>query len=220
MANILESKTRLKQILYTNKDKFTKEIFDYLNSLLELEFAVTKDYINSKTRIELSQDETYYQVALYNIYHLIDNLLTRLDTTKFISFDKLSHYDSYEMKGISKLRDETNANLFRLIRILYNFDGWQNISIINDLYLSSEGQVKSKVMEEFFIKRDLSQELHKELLQEFALEKIEFVTIPSKIIVENVDWSTSVTKKEQKLVRTLPGITFTHELHQEYFTKK
>ena len=91
MTSILESKSRLKQILYTNKDKFSKEIFDYLNSLLELEFAVTKDYINSKTRIELSQDETYYQVALYNIYHLIDNLLTRLDTTKFVSFDKLPH---------------------------------------------------------------------------------------------------------------------------------
>ena len=45
MTNILESKSRLKQILYTNKDKFSKEIFDYLNSLLELEFAVTKDYI-------------------------------------------------------------------------------------------------------------------------------------------------------------------------------
>ena len=26
MANILESKSRLKQIIYTNKDKFTKEI--------------------------------------------------------------------------------------------------------------------------------------------------------------------------------------------------
>lgn len=78
MANILESKSRLKQIIYTNKDKFTKEIFDYLNSLLELEFAVTKDYINSKTRIELSQDEIYYQVALYNIYHLIDIYLQDL----------------------------------------------------------------------------------------------------------------------------------------------
>lgn len=220
MANILESKSRLKQILYTNKDRFTKEIFDYLNSLLELEFAVTKEYISTKSRIELAQDEIYYQVALYNIYHLIDNLLTKLDTTKFISFDKLPHYDSYEMKGISKLRDEANANLFRLIRILYNFDGWQNISIINDLYLSSEGEVTRKKAEEFFIKRDLSQELHKELLQEFALEKIEFVTIPSKLIKEDIGWSTSVTKKEQKLVRTLPGITFTHELHQEYFTKK
>lgn len=220
MANILESKARLKQILYTNKDRFTKEIFDYLNSLLELEFAVTKDYINSKTRIELSQDETYYQVSLYNIYHLIDNLLTRLDTTKFVSFDKLPHYDTYEMKGISKLRDEANSNLFRLIRILYNFEDWQNISIINDLYFSTEGQVTSKVMEEFFRKRDLSQDLHKELLQEFALEKIEFQRMPSKIIEEDIGWRKKVTKKEQKLVRTLPGITFIHEIHQEYFAKK
>ena len=124
------------------------------------------------------------------------------------------------MQGISKLRDETNANLFRLIRILYNFDGWQNISIINDLYLSSEGDVTRKKAEEFSIKRDLSQELHKELLQEFDLEKIEFVIIPSKLITEDIWWSTSVTKKEQKLIRTLPGITFTHEIHQEYFAKK
>jgi hypothetical protein len=97
---------------------------------------------------------------------------------------------------------------------------WQHISIVNDLYLSSEGDVTRKKAEEFFIKRDLSQELHKELLQEFDLEKIEFVIIPSKLITEDIWWSTSVTKKEQKLIRTLPGITFTHEIHQEYFAKK
>ena len=91
---------------------------------------------------------------------------------------------------------------------------------INDLYLSSEGDVTRKKAEEFFIKRDLSQELHKELLQEFDLEKIEFLTIPSKLIKEDIGWSTSVTKKEQKLIRTLPGITFIHEIHQEYFAKK
>jgi len=220
MANILESKARLKKILYANKDRFTKEIFDYLNSLLELEFAVTKEYISIKSRIELAQDEIYYQIALYNIYHLIDNLLTRLDTTKFVSYDELPHYDSYEMQGISKLRDETNANLFRLIRVLYNFDNWQNISVVNDLYLSSEGEVTRKNREEFLRKRDLSQELHKELLQEFDLEKLEFESIPTKIITKDIDRSTTVTKKDQKLVRTLPGITFTHELHQEYFTKK
>ena len=84
MTNILESKSRLKQILYTNKDKFTKEIFDYLNSLLELEFAVTKDYINSKTRIELSQDEIYYQVALYNIYHLNFSKIISKDFLKIL----------------------------------------------------------------------------------------------------------------------------------------
>ena len=52
------------------------------------------------------------------------------------------------------------------------------------------------------------------------LEKIEFITIPSKLITEDIGWSTSVTKKEQKLIRTLPGITFIHEIHQEYFAKK
>ena len=101
------------------------------------------------------------------------------------------------MQGISKLRDETNANLFRLIRILYNFDGWQNISIINDLYLSSEGDVTRKKAEEFFIKRDLSQELHKELLQEFDLEKIEFVTIPSKLIKEDIGGVQVLPKKNK-----------------------
>ena len=59
------------------------------------------------------------------------------------------------MQGISKLRDETNANLFRLIRILYNFDGWQNISIINDLYLSSEGDVTRKKRGRIFYKNEI-----------------------------------------------------------------
>ena len=65
MTNILESKSRLKQILYTNKDKFTKEIFDYLNSLLELEFAVTKDYLSKSGKEQIINTDIYYQVALY-----------------------------------------------------------------------------------------------------------------------------------------------------------
>ena len=63
--------------------------------------------------------------------------------------------------------------LFNLTHI-FSTVVWQNISIVNDLYLSSEGEVTRKKAEEFFIKRDLSQELHKELLQEFDLKKIEF----------------------------------------------
>ena len=197
MASIFEAKSNLKQLLLQNKDKLTNEVYEYLLSLIELEFAVTKDY---------------YQVALYNIYHIIDRILSSLDTVKFVSYDRNQHYDSFEMQGLYLSR---KYELCRLIRILYNFNDWKNISIINDYYLSCEGDVSSKTARDFAKKQALSSELHNKLLTEFALEDIQYNNVSPKQIT---------TKKsilvETKLVRTIPKITFMHELHQEIYPKK
>ena len=116
------------------------------------------------------------------------------------------------MQGLYQSRE---YELCRLIRILYNFNDWKNISIINDYYLSCEGDVSSKTARDFAKKQALSSELHNKLLTEFALEDIQYNIVSPKQIT---------TKKsilvETKLVRTIPKITFMHELHQEIYPKK
>ena len=205
MASIFEAKSNLKQLLLQNKDKLTNEVYEYLLSLIELEFAVTKDYLSKSGKEQIINTDIYYQVALYNIYHIID-------TVKFVSYDRNQHYDSFEMQGLYQSRE---YELCRLIRILYNFNDWKNISIINDYYLSCEGDVSSKTARDFAKKQALSSELHNKLLTEFALEDIQYNIVSPKQIT---------TKKsilvETKLVRTIPKITFMHELHQEIYPKK
>ena len=219
MANILERKEELKQILFANKNNFTTELFDYLNSLIELEFAVTKDYISIKERESLIENDLYYQIALYNIYHIIDRLLTNLNTTKFISFDEFSNNDSYEMQGLLKPPCSDEYILCRLIRILYNFNEYKNISIINDIYLSCDGNVSQKIKDEFLEKSAMSHKLHTLLLQELSLEKIPFESMSPVTNTKEINRNLRIIRKEQKLVRTMPGITFTHQLHQDYYLK-
>ena len=119
MASIFEAKSKLKQLLHQNKDKLTNEVYEYLLSLIELEFAVTKDYLSKSGKEQIINTDIYYQVALYNIYHIIDRILSSLDTVKFVSSDRNQHYDSFEMQGLYQSRE---YELCRLIRILYNFN--------------------------------------------------------------------------------------------------
>ena len=74
MASIFEAKSKLKQLLHQNKDKLTNEVYEYLLSLIELEFAVTKDYLSKSGKEQIINTDIYYQVALYNIYHIIDRI--------------------------------------------------------------------------------------------------------------------------------------------------
>ena len=220
MANILESKEKIKQLLLTNKAKFSKEVFDYLNSLIELEFAVTKDYISKQDREELSKNNIYYQIALYNIYHIIDEILSKLDTIKFVSYEDYPTYSAYEMQGIYKSLSETNSTLFRLIRILYDTNNQENISIINDYYLSCDGVTSHEKDLDFQQKNVISSKLHQKLLEAFDLTSIPFCSYQPEYTKDSENQKLNIITKDTKLVRTLPKITFTHELHQGYYTKK
>ena len=53
MASIFEAKSNLKQLLLQNKDKLTNEVYEYLLSLIELEFAVTKDYLSKSGKEQI-----------------------------------------------------------------------------------------------------------------------------------------------------------------------
>ena len=54
MASIFEAKSNLKQLLLQNKDKLTNEVYEYLLSLIELEFAVTKDYLSKSGKEQIT----------------------------------------------------------------------------------------------------------------------------------------------------------------------
>lgn len=59
MASIFEAKSKLKQLLHQNKDKLTNEVYEYLLSLIELEFAVTKDYLSKSGKEQIINTDIY-----------------------------------------------------------------------------------------------------------------------------------------------------------------
>ncbi len=65
----LLSKEELKLLLESHKGILSKEIIEYLNSLIELEFSVIKDNIDLNNREILTELSIYRYVSIYNIYN-------------------------------------------------------------------------------------------------------------------------------------------------------
>lgn len=64
------SQEKLNECLKEYKDVLSGEMFDYLNSLINLEFSVVNnDYIDEKNRYLLSELKIYEEITKYNIYH-------------------------------------------------------------------------------------------------------------------------------------------------------
>lgn len=62
-------KEELKLLLESYKGLLSKEIIEYLNSLIELEFSVIKDYIALNNREILTELSIYRYASIYNIYN-------------------------------------------------------------------------------------------------------------------------------------------------------
>lgn len=72
--NKINTREELITLLQGYEGILTDPIISYLNSLIELEFSVIKDYISDSDRIALSELEVYKRIAMYNIYHRAVNL--------------------------------------------------------------------------------------------------------------------------------------------------
>lgn len=65
----LGAKEDLTNLLNRYKGILTFPMVEYLNSLIELEFSVVRNYISKEDRKALSELEIYKKIALYNIFH-------------------------------------------------------------------------------------------------------------------------------------------------------
>lgn len=72
--NRVKTKEELLEMLRIYKGILTKPIVEYLNSLIELDFSVIRNYISDDERKVLSELEIYKKIAIYNIYNRALNL--------------------------------------------------------------------------------------------------------------------------------------------------
>jgi len=89
----------LYEMLNNYKGILTSPIIDYLNSLIELDFSVIRDYIDSNDRMALSELEVYKRIAVYNIYNRALSIFKQNGNNLYISgkdFDSLQIYAKLE----------------------------------------------------------------------------------------------------------------------------
>lgn len=72
--NRINTKEELITLLKCYDGILTDSMINYLNSLIELEFSVIRNYIGNKDRIALSELEVYKKISIYNIYHKALNI--------------------------------------------------------------------------------------------------------------------------------------------------
>ena len=60
-------------------------MINYLNSLIDLEFSVIRDYISDNDRVALSELEVYKRIAMYNIYNRALNIFKQNESELEIS---------------------------------------------------------------------------------------------------------------------------------------
>ena len=83
--NKINTKEELIELLKQYKGILNNEMINYLNSLIDLEFSVIRDYISDSDRISLSELEVYKRIAMYNIYNRSLNIFKQNESELEIS---------------------------------------------------------------------------------------------------------------------------------------
>ncbi len=131
-CNKIKTKEELLELLTEYKGILTSPILNYLNSLIELEFSVIKEYISDSDRKVLAELEIYKNVAIYNIYNRVQNLFNNQNEEFIISGNN---------EGLEGLRVSTKLN-DRCVK-LFDFDYKE---IHSNIYETSKVQSDFKTL--------------------------------------------------------------------------
>ena len=135
------SKEELIEQLKKYRGILKSNMFDYLNSLIELEFSIVRDYITVKDREVLSELKIYNKIGKYNIY----NRALKLLKNRGYIFEYKPLYN----KLVVSAKGDDNRN----IRLFQYYGNALGLGIIA-LFQTLEDEDKFKMR---CIKKDLSE---------------------------------------------------------------
>lgn len=180
MNSLFNTKASLKYLLETHKNTLSKEIYDYLNSLIELEFSVVEEYLSKSDIDKISDTSLYYNVALYNIYHRIMNIIRSLDVLPSLKYTEKSntraYYETLFINGIY-LNSKTYFE-YPLIELKYNYPDKNKIAINlfrKDIPVNTNRSNLSKAEKESIITSELVNRLYQDY--HISEEELEEVTL-------------------------------------------
>ncbi len=178
MNSLFNTKAILKCLLETHKNTLSKEIYDYLNSLIELEFSVVEEYLSKSDIDKISDTSLYYNVALYNIYHRIMNIIRSLDVLPSLKYTEKSntraYYETLFINGIY-LNSKTYFE-YPLLELNYNYPDENKIAINlfrKDIPVNTNRFNLSKTEKESIITSELVNRLYQDYhISEEDLEEV------------------------------------------------
>lgn len=203
MNSLFNTKASLKCLLETHKNTLSKEIYDYLNSLIELEFSVVEEYLSKSDIDKISDTSLYYNVALYNIYHRIMNIIHSLDVLPSLKYTEKSntraYYETLFINGIY-LNSKTYFE-YPLLELNYNYPNENKIAINlfrKDIPVNTNRSNLSKTEKESIITSELVNRLYQDYhiseedLEEVTLkrtnkQRMRIYKIPNIIITETIN---------------------------------
>ncbi len=107
--NKVSTKKELVESLKKYRGILNNQMIDYLNSLIELDFSVIKEYIKEEDRKSLAELEIYKKIAIYNIYNRALNLFNKNN----IEHNFLGNDDGFDSLSISvPLNDHKEVKVF------------------------------------------------------------------------------------------------------------
>lgn len=130
---IISTQEELRELLIKHKNILSDAIYNYLVSLVELEFSVIRDYIGEDERCILSELEIYRKIAVYNILTRALKTLSNYKSEINLSNIKIFEFISNELTSYKEIGSillyqtitSKEARILELARIK---------SILNNLY--------------------------------------------------------------------------------------
>ena len=123
----VKTKEELLELLNKYKVILKNEMIDYLKSLINLEFSIMRNYINSSERQALSELEIYKNIAIYNIYNRAMNLFNK-EQNKFCIVG-----NNQGIKGLNVSAILNNGSQVELFAFNYGMESFKDS--IGDIHL-------------------------------------------------------------------------------------
>jgi len=125
----VNTKEELKEALNRYRGILLRPTIDYLDSLINLEFSVVRDYISEDDRQSLSELQIYKRVAIYNIYYR---------ALKLFNEKNIPHDFSGINNGLEKLMIKVPLDSKRSVSV-FDFN-YKRFCFVGDASVPSEYQ--------------------------------------------------------------------------------
>lgn len=136
--NKINTKEELIELLKGYRGILTEPILNYLNSLIELEFSVIREYISDSDRKALAELEIYKRISVYNIYNRALNLFNE----KKIKYSCSSNDNVLESLTIYiPLNDNSNIRVFKFDYKGFHPNSWNTVKIPDEYKTMKIGNI-------------------------------------------------------------------------------
>lgn len=209
--NKVKAKEELLKLLNDYKGILTNPMLNYLNSLIELEFSVIREYISDSDRKALAELEIYKKVAIFNIYNRAQNLFNQQNGEFIIS----GNNDGWEELNVSTELSDRSVRLFDFDYKEIHSNGWNTPKVPRGFKTMNIGNIK--LYQTFESKELRKAELDNVVntLDRLYDERNPDQSIPGVVGGPGSNWSFEHTRKIQEYEEKFKQLDSKKELSEE-----